>query len=84
MHACVCVCVCVRLCVHGVCSWLPCTYQCQCVHVVCVTTCMFGASLLSPALHPCAGGTRLSVYCTGGAVAAGAWGESGGQTGGRD
>ena len=36
-------------------------------------------SSLQPYL--CAGGARLSVYCTGGAVAAGAWGESGGQTG---
>ena len=43
-----------------------------------------GVSLLSPALPMYAGGARLQVYCTGGAVAAGARGESGGQTGGRD
>ena len=32
----------------------------------------------------CAGGARLPVHCTGGAAAAGARGESGGQTGDRD
>ena len=54
-------------------------HQCQCVHVICVTTCLVAcpSSLLA---YPCAGDARLPVYCTGEAVAAGAWRESGGQT----
>ena len=76
---CVCVCVCLSVCRCGV---LVRVSLCSCG--VCDPMHVWWCSLPSPAPPVCAGGARLPVHCTGGAAAAGAQGESGGQTGDRD
>ena len=57
-------------------------FVCSCG--VCDSVRVWWCTLLSPASSVCAVDARLPVHCTGGAAAAGARGESGGQTGGRD